>query len=284
VHGVDTCHNVGYLGLEAKVNECQRFGVAGCGAALLSSKDIDALCNTSPNEPVPLEHPPGKALEAVRASLHITSAVLGAQVRFYHVPKIARRAVEAITKGETMPLADVLEHEPEVLQAVYKAAALYNDQQNEAAVWQMVQDLAQLRHEAKVLEGVIQAASLDTSFSSASISNSVSNFWECIAQMLECGHRNAHVVYVLAKQFRPYDASVQAARSCLRVFPVQSSSKQSGLHICLTVCACVHLQSKSLIACVSGQSSGTNASLRKTVMHFWKAKKAIAVCIPSFCT
>jgi len=208
---VGKCHTVQCFGLEALVAECQRRGVPCCGTALLSSRDLDAVCNTLPSEAVPLHHQPAKALNAVRASLRIANSVMGAQVPLEQIPKVARSAVDATINRSCVPIADVLEHNSGLLEAVRSAAASLGlaDDDNSTA-WQMVQQLSPLQYESNhcTLEGMIQAAAAHDTLPN-STSGSVSTFWQCMAQVLPWGRKNAHLVCMLAQHLKPHDADVQ---------------------------------------------------------------------------
>ena len=203
------------FGLESIVAEYHRLGVQGCGAALLSSRDLLALSSTSTAESVPFDHLPGKALELARSLLHAATTLLGAQVPIEQIPRIARHAVAAVSDGgTTVPLDVVLEHDPDLLQALRTAAEQFRRSteatNNDTDVWRMVRAVLPLRNEAGTIESVVQAGAVETEQMPVSvIMGSACRFWQCIAQMLQWAQRNAHAVCVLAQQLYPNDANVR---------------------------------------------------------------------------
>jgi hypothetical protein len=135
--------------------------------------------------------------------------------------------MDAITKGTTVVLVDVLEYSQELLQAVGKAGGWYNAdaQATEDTVWWMARELGQLRNKHSTLDAVVRGGALGASFSSSSITNNACSFLECIAQRLEWAQSNAHGVWALAKQLQPHDTKVFTF--ALLVEPTQAATLAS---------------------------------------------------------
>jgi len=211
--------------------------------------------------------------------LHAATTLLGAQVPIEQIPRIAQHVVAAVSNGGTnVPLDVVLEHDPDLLQALRTAAEQFRRSTeatgNDTGVWRMAEALAPLRNETGTIESVVQAGALEAEQMPVSvITSSACRFWQCIAQMLQWAQRNAHAVCALAQQLYPNDANVRG---------LPADATQAGKHAAFwravgtvvseesvnAISAAAELVGTETAAASAVRSSGTGALLTEQCTSF----------------
>jgi len=124
-YSLNSCHTLQCFALEALVDEWQRWGVEGCGTAMLSCNDLETISKTSTDQVVQLGSMPAKALEEARASLQGVYTMLGTHVPFERIPDIARSAVRAVVHKRNIQLDDLLKDSLELWPALREVAQQY---------------------------------------------------------------------------------------------------------------------------------------------------------------